>query len=609
MYQIKNHHCLWVACLLVTGLSGVLSSCSKELNQVPQATANQAAVFGSAQGLQLYANSFYGDLPGIINDSEVYKTDADLSDYGAQSSCPTYLQQGSYTSRTTPVGLWNWTPLRNINTFIQGLATSPVDPVTKANYMGLAKFFRAYFYFNMVELYGNVPWINTPLSTTDSSLYGARAPRTLIMDSVVADLQYAVKNITLTADPSCTQITRFTAYGLLSRVCLYEGTFEKYQTSYGLGGNANQFLQEAVVAAQAVIDSGGFSLNTTGGTGYNGAYRTLFNSTSPIPQEIMLEEASSQSLAVLNDANWFFTSATYGNRFSFIRTFINTYLNIDGTPFTNVPGYDTMTFVHEMQGRDGRLAQTIRTPGYTRTNNGTPVVAPPVFSYTYTGYQPIKWLLQDEEYDQGQLGINNICLMRYAEILLNYAEARSELGQLTGADWTMTIGALRSRAGITGGLSAPPVVADPYLQANYFPDISDPALLEIRRERGIELCLEGFRFNDLARWNHGELLTRNWNGIYVPALDQPMDLNGDGVPDVCFYQTMPANPVSGVTYINVSPTISTGTNPQTLSNGTSGELHWLDNIPRSWQSYMYIYPIPYQQLLLNPNLQQNPGWQ
>ena len=608
MYKIKNRYFLWCACLL---LAGMFSGCAKELNQVPQSTANQGAVFGSIQGLQLYANSFYDNgLPGVLNGNEIYKVDAELSDYGAQSSTPTYLQQGAYTSRTTPTSLWSWTPLRNINYFIQGLATSPVDAADKANFMGLAKFFRAYFYFNMVQLYGNVPWVNTPLSTTDSALYGPRAPRTLIIDSVVADLQYAATHITAVADPTCSTITRYTAYGLLSRVCLYEGTFEKYQTSYGLTANANQFLQEAVAAAQAVIDSGGFSLYTGAGTSPNGSYRSLFNSNSVIPQEIMLSDICSQSLAVTNDANWFFTSATYGNRFSFIRSFINTYLNIDGTPFTNTPGYDTMTFIHETQNRDMRLQQTIRTPGYQRTNNGTVVAAPPVFSYTYTGYQPIKWLLQDETFDQAANNTNSLCLMRYAEILLNYAEAREELGQLTSADWVMTIGALRSRAGITGGLTAPPVAVDPYLQANYFPDISDPALLEIRRERGIELCLEGFRFNDLARWNHGELLTKTWNGFYVPALNQPMDLNGDGIPDVCFYQTTPpANPISGVTYINVAAAISSGVNPQTLSGGTLGELNWLDNVPRAWQSYEYLYPIPYSQLLLNPNLQQNPGWQ
>lgn len=589
-------------------LVGLFSGCTKQLNQVPQSTANEGAVFGSVAGLQLYANSFYDN--GLPSISTIYKTDAILSDYGAQQTCPTYLN-GAYSSRVTPAGDWSFTALRNINYFIEGLATSPVDTTDKNNFMGLAKFFRAYFYLGMVQMYGNVPWINTTLSVTDSALYGPRTARTIVMDSVVADLQYAAAHIQLSTDPTCSQITRYTAYGLLSRAALYEGTFEEYQKTSN--GNAPYFLQIAATAAKTVIDSGGFSLYTglplDVATG-TGSYRSLFISNSPVAQEVMLADIASQSLAVLNDANWYFTSATYGDRFSFIRTFINTYLNIDGTPFTNTPGYDTMSFVNETQGRDLRLAQTIRTPGYTRTDNGQTVPAPPVFSYTYTGYQPIKWCLQDELYDNGANNTNSIPLMRYAEILLNYAEARQELGQLTNADWALTIGALRARAGITGGLNAIPTVADPYLEANYFPDIANPALLEIRRERGIELALEGFRFNDLARWNEGSLLTKTWDGFYVPALNEPMDLNGDGIPDVYFYQgTAPANPVSTITYINVAPTTGGLTNPQILANGTYGEINWLDNIPRNWSSYMYLYPIPYSQLLLNPNLVQNPVWQ
>jgi len=603
MYQIKKHFFLWGAIVM---LAGVFCGCTKQLNQVPQATANAQAIFGSVQGLQLYANSFYDK--GLPQMDNIYKTDAELSDYGAQSSCPTYLQQGAYSSRITPVADWGWDTLRNINYFIQGLATSPVDTTDKNNFMGLAKFFRAWFYFGMVGQYGDVPWINTALAVNDTAVYGHRSPRLLVIDSVIADLQYAATHITATTDGTASTITKYTAYGLLSRVCLFEGTYQKYQ--FGQTAIANALLQQAVTAAQQVISGGGFSIYTGAGTGFEGSYRSLFISSTPVAQEVMLSEVASQSLAVLNDANWFYTSATYGNRFSFIRTFINTYLNSDGTPFTNIPGHDTMTFIHEMANRDARLYQTIRTPGYTRTNNGTLSSGAPVFSsYTYTGYQPIKWCLQDQYYDQAANNTNSICLMRYAEILLNYAEAREELGQLTDADWAMTVGVLRGRAGITGGLSSRPAVVDTYLQSTYFPDISDPVLLEIRRERGIELALEGFRFNDLARWNHGNLLTLTWNGIYVPALNLPMDLNGDGYPDVCFYQnTAPSPADSGVAYVNVTPAISSGTNPQILTNGTSGELNWLDNIPRTWSGYMYLYPIPYSQLLLNPNLTQNPGW-
>lgn len=622
MYKIKRDFLTWVVMLLTGG--SLLSSCTKELNQQPQSTASQQAVFSSTEGLALYAASFYalsGSSTGTIPGENVYKADADLSDFGAMTSVPTYLTAGAYTSQTTSESMWNWAPLRNVNYFLQNIpkvATAQVQASDIANYTAIGRFFRAYFYYNMVQLYGDLPWINTALSPTDSALYGPRISRVIIMDSVVADLQYAAANLETQSDADMTEINPYTAYGLLSRAALFEGTFEKYQGTSG--GNPTYFLQVAETAAQAVMSSGKFSLNTAGGTSYEGSYRNLFiNTTGPIVPETMWGISYGQSLGVLNDANWFFTSATYGDRFSFTRRFINTYLNTDGTPFTSVPGYDTMSFMHETQNRDGRLAQTIRTPGYTRTDDGVTVVAPPVFNYTYTGYQPIKWVLQDESYDQGALGISYVPLMRYAEILLNYAEAKEELqnGSLTASDWTNTVGALRARGGITGGTNTLPTTIDPYMQTNYYPDVTDPVIMEIRRERGIELCLEGFRFADLARWNHGDLMASTtrygqanpWNGIYIPALNTPYDLNGDGVPDVYFYQgTAPTNQVSTITYINVSPAITTGTNPQILANGTYGELNWLDNLTRTFQSYMYLYPIPYQEIVLNPNLEQNPGW-
>jgi hypothetical protein len=188
--------------------------------------------------------------------------------------------------------------------------------------------------------------------------------------------------------------------------------------------------------------------------------------------------------------------------------------------------------------------------------------------------------------------------------LLNYAEARAELGQITDADWKMTVGALRKRAGITGGLDVLPAIVDPYMQTNYFPDVSSAPLMEIRRERGIELVLEGFRFADLTRWKHGELVSRKWTGMYVPAINTPLDLDQDGVNDVYFYQgtTAPGNE-KGVTYVNVAA------DPQKLEHGTYGEIHWLDNIDRPWDNKFYLYPIPYNDIQLNPNLlPQNPGW-
>jgi hypothetical protein len=210
-------------------------------------------------------------------------------------------------------------------------------------------------------------------------------------------------------------------------------------------------------------------------------------------------------------------------------------------------------------------------------------------------------------YDTRDLNINSVSIFRYAEVLLIYAEAKAELGNMTDAEWAASIGLLRKRAGITAGLTLKPTKIDTYLKSKYFPEINDPTLLEVRRERGIELCLEGFRFDDVVRWRRGELMTMEWNGMYIPSLDTPLDLNEDGKLDVAFYQKLPTK-VAGVTYVEVSPLVSGKANPQLLSNVTNGELTWYNNFPRKWEDKNYLYPIPTADIITNPKLAQNPGW-
>jgi hypothetical protein len=577
----------------------VLASC--DLEQLPESTASKETVFGSQQGLDLYVNSFYSMIPLRSTTQDA------MSDYLAVKSVNTFIQPNAFSSSLSSG--WSWSDLRNINYFIVNCNDEKVSLTVRKNYIGIAKFFRAYYYYNMVKRFGNVPWINKPLEVNDSTiLYGERDPRTLVMDSVLADLDYACANITSVSDPTRSLVTKYVAYALKARICLFEGTFRKYHTELNLQNTATTWLQQSASAAQAIMDANIYSIYTTGGPGKS--YRTVFTNASPIASEVMLAGICDLTLSVLNDANWYWTSGTYGDKASFIRTFINTYLNLDGTPFTNNPDYQNTLFKDEVKNRDLRLKQTIRVGDYKRVSGGVQVPAPPLFSYTFTGYQPIKWTLDDMYYDTRDLNINAVSQFRYAEVLLNYAEAKAELGTLTDADWAKTIGVLRTRGGITAGLTTKPTVVDQYLKSMYFPDISDPVILEVRRERGIELCLEGFRFSDILRWKRGPLMELEWNGFYVPELKTPMDLNEDNILDAIFYQgTKPAN-VSGVTsYVDVSPTISGKTNSQRLKNNTSGELIWMNEIARKWDDKMYYYPIPQADLITNPNLGQNPGWQ
>lgn len=605
----------WFFIFIIVTLSGC------ELEQLPEGSASKEAVFGNEKGLELYANSFYNMLP---SGSDIYRTEG-ITDYGARRDAPAFMVAGSYTVTSTDItnesgytrvslggdANWVWTSLRNINYFIVNLRdpalTGKIPEDVIRNYLGMARFFRAWFYFEKVKRYGDVPWINKLLDVTDPDLHKSRDPRTLVMDSVLADLNYACANIKLTNDPSRSLVTKYVAYAYKSRVCLFEGTFRKYHDELNLAATADRWLTEAANAARIVMDESGHKIYD--GDGTEASYRRVFTSTDPLAEEVMMAVLMDLSLSVTHTANWIFTSSTTGYRFNFIRTFINTYLKTDGTPFTDTPGYQTMLFMDEVKDRDKRLQQTIRMGDYQRINGGVFVPAPPNFSYSYTGYQPIKWSLDDTYYDTRDLNINAVSLIRYAEVLLNYAEAKAELGTLTDEDWANTIGKLRARGGITGGLTTRPTVIDPYLQNTYFPDITDPVILEIRRERPIELCMEGFRFYDLIRWKRGELLAMEWNGMYVPELITPMDLNEDGIPDVAFYQgEMPSPAVPGVVYIDVSEMSGGKPNSQRLKNGNHGELTWLNTIPRTWNDKMYYYPIPEADRLMNTNLIQNPGW-
>src|SRR5438105_975217 len=316
----------------------------------------------------------------------------------------------------------------------------------------------AVFGSEKVKRYGDVPWFDKPLDVADPALYGGRDSRTVVMDHVLEDLDYAIANISAQNEGSRTLITKDVALALKSRVALFEGTFRKYHPEFGLTGSADKFLNASADAAKTLIDSKRYSLYT--GSGVTDSYRQVFVRDAPITQEVILTNVQSTALGVRHQANWIYTSATTGVRFSFIRQFINTYLNTDGTPFTNRAGYQTMTFQEETKGRDARLSQTIRTPGYKRLQSGAQVAAPPAFTYTYTGYHPIKFSNDDASQDGGALNTNAVHLFRFAEVLLNYAESKAELGQLTAADWAATVGATRARAGIPGGLTTLPTVVD-----------------------------------------------------------------------------------------------------------------------------------------------------
>ena len=185
-------------------------------------------------------------------------------------------------------------------------------------------------------------------------------------------------------------------------------------------------------------------------------------------------------------------------------------------------------------------------------------------------------------------------------MLLNYAEAKAELGILDQTSIDKSINLLRDRVGMPH-LQVAGLVADPYLQREeFYPDVTDALILEVRRERAIELAQEGFRYQDLMRWKHGEHLARPYYGIYFPGVGK-YDIDGDGVIDYCIY-------TEGKGDKNIPRNWKLGTDVF-LSEGDKGLLEPVHNIVFSFDPVRdYLYPIPINDRSLNNNLTQNPGW-
>lgn len=592
---------------LILSASVLVVSC--DLAEQPKAKAGRDMIFGSETGLLTYTNGFYEYLPDYDN---AHKQNITM-DNAAKNATGTY-EVGAYTTNTSTS--WSWGSIRNVNYFLKYNTSSNVSEPIRNNYSGIARLFRAYLYFNKLVQYGEVPWIDIPLEPDSPELFKTQDSRDVIISKMIEDLDFAAANITEDKiTPNSNRVNRWTALFFKSRVCLFEASFRKYHATGSKYGKeylkdckitAEELYRQAADAAQEIIEKGPYRLYT--GTPYangRGSYRELFISDNAVSQEVMLSLALDPVLQ-LGEANWYYNSSTYGPHLCMTHAFAKTYLNLDGTPYNDKKGDTYKTFAEETSGRDYRLNQTIRGADYTcKDKEGVFVPTPAnMTGHSLTGYQFTKYVMDDISFDGGRTNYNDVPIARYAEVLLNYAEAKAELGTLTDADWEKTIGALRGRAGITGGLDKKPTTADPYMMSIYT-GVTDPVILEVRREREIELILEGLRLNDLKRWACGKLWeTAAWDGIYIPALNTPLDLNGDGTNDVFVTED---SKYSGP-YKSIA--MYTGDNLKVvkLADDTKGGYRLNYEISRVWNDNMYIYPIPEIVIQKNPNLKQNPGW-
>lgn len=560
------------------------------LDRYPIAEISPENSFKTADDLRLYTNGFYEQLPSIRN-----IIDADLkTDNVLYSSIPE--EQRSHERilpSETGSGGWDWEDLREINLFFDNYQRC-TDEAGRDKYEGVARFFRAWFYFDKVKRFGDVPWYETVIQTGDTDLlYKARDSREFVVSKIIQDLEIAVDK--LGDERASDQVTRWTALALLSRVCLYEGTFRKYHTELGIQGS-DTLLQKAYEAAGRVMDESGYTLYSTGNPDTD--YRDLFASTLK-EDEVILGRRYSLTLNQMHNVNYYLTSRTQRD-IGLTKDLVDSYLQLNGIPFTSKTGYATMEFYDEMQSRDRRLAQTIRSLGYQRIG-GTATLLPD-FAATMTGYQLCKFL-SDETQDGDGASYQDVAFIRYAEVLLNYAEAKAELGIITQDDIDRTIRLIRSRVSMPNlDMTSANQSPDAVLAALY-PNVSGSnqgIILEIRRERRIELVMEGFRWDDLVRWKAGKLLEPHFIGMYFPSLGE-FDLDGDGAPDLMLY-TGTAPSTTAAQSVEIGGVLQ-------LTEGDHGNLiGFKDNTKQFDESRDYLYPLPTGDLLLNENLEQNPNW-
>ena len=585
-------------CLAIVALA--FTSCNDYLDKKLISKINSKEFFANEEQLQLYANGLYLNM---TPNAEELTTGGSTCDYLARNTTNALLERTFTVNQMSGWTIGAWRDLFRVNYFLENMDKAACTPEVKNHYRGIARFWRALFYFDKVKSYGNVPWYSHTIEAADTTaLYKERDDREMVMDSVLQDINYACNHIMNRAE---TTVTPSMALAMKSRICLFEGTYRKYHAVNPSTGEAwkdatasQRFLQECVAASEKIMNSGMFKLYNTGKPETD--YRYVFQQEKPVKDEVIwAKEYSAELSSYHNLTQLFVSSGNQSNRWSPTQEFVNTYLNRDGSRFTDAAGYETKNFVQNSTNRDCRLAQSMMMPGYSKlNNNGEKKETTPDWSVTMTGYQVIKYNMDGTFYEVTNHSSNAVPVIRYAEILLNEAEAKAELGQMTNQVWNKTIRLLRERAGVGGSA---PTSADPYLMSYYDNKVNDMWLLEIRRERAIELFFEGgsLRYDDLMRWKQGEMLTKSLGSIYIGAKNTAIDTDGDGTNDLIVVDKLPTSRNPALTYIDLSKTRF-----YTFANG---RLYVANN--NVWEDKKYLHPIPTAARVKNPKLAQNYGWE
>lgn len=550
---MKFKHSLYYLSAAALSLAG----CSKYLETKTPDKFNDDTYWTGEANVRAYNWDFYNLFTGFGTGTTADFYFSAFTDDQATTSLSIFPATAAATN-----GNWDWGYIRKANIMIKRVEIVPMSDEAKNHWKGVARFFRAFDYFNKVKIFGDVPWIGTQLDISDSTnIYKPRDPRVLVMDSILADLNFAIDN--LRAADLANTVNKNIALALKSRVCLYEGTYRKYHTELSLT-DADKWLLASKDASEKVMAS----------TYKLGVYKDLYSSLELTGNtEVLLYKryvAGALTHSVIGYTNS--TTQMYG----LTKTAVESYAASDGLPVSISPLYQGDDDIKKVRAnRDKRLLVTIDT---FLCYNGTLVGG----LSSSTGYRPAKFLNPAAT----QLAPNNETdapIFWLAEILLNYAEAAAELDNLgkyaiTQADLDKSVNLLRARGGIAklevSGTQGTAIAGIPFVDINKDADVTS-LIWEIRRERRVELMMDGFRYTDLMRWK---------KGTYLDPAKNPDIFLGAKVPD----------------------------NGKVLRNAKGYIMTYAASATRPFiDPKHYLTAVPTSQISLYPAgmLKQNPGWE
>ena len=525
-------------CLLIIGIVAC------DVEQLPETSISDATFWRSETDLIAATNYLYTFLPGF-NTEDVWSDDA----FGTVSNT---ISDGSRRPPSTDVN-YN-TPyqlIRSANNIIEKAPRVAASAAVIDRWVAEARFFRAWGYFDLVQKYGNVPLILKTLDDASSELYEAASPREKIIDQIYEDLDFAVSKLPTIASMGATnygRISTTSALAFKARVALFEGTRSKFHKY----GDEKKHLTIAATAAKTIIDGRQHSLWANYFDMFQLAGEGINN------KENIIAKVYAANLAdrVLTH-NYFQATLETGGK-SPTKSLVDAYLMTDGLPITKSPLWKKPVVSTDVfTNRDDRLKQTVFKKGdpYSFTVK--------VFNISFlvvqkTGFCFRKFTNIDDWNNRASFIDRPI--LRYAEVLLIYAEAKYELdGSISDADLDLAINPLRTRGKIAKLTNA-------FVNANRL-DMRE----EIRRERHVELAQEGFRYWDLMRWKTGEV-------------ELPKPVLGNFFFKEYGTATIPL--LTQDSFILVTPA----------------------NFRRFDPAKDYLWPLPLNEISLNPNLKQNPGW-